>query len=144
MATKTEFDHGPDAIHSPSPSNSETSSALDDTYEAYKKHEGIELDPTEAKKVRRKIDIRIVPILFFVYLLQYLDKNGINYASAYGLQKGTGLVGQDYSWLSTYSERWSKELDRDEADNCDRFHLLLWIPCWTVPCGISSAATSCR
>ena len=47
----------------------------------------------------RKIDFRIVPILFFIYLLQYLDKNGINYASAYGLSEGTKLEGQDFSWL---------------------------------------------
>lgn len=28
-------------------------------------------------------------------------RNGINYAQAYGLSKGTHLVGQDYSWLSS-------------------------------------------
>jgi hypothetical protein len=30
-----------------------------------------------------------------------LDKNSINFASVYGLKQGTGLTGQDYSWLST-------------------------------------------
>ena len=29
------------------------------------------------------------------------DKNGINYASVYGLQKGTNLHEQDYSWLGS-------------------------------------------
>ena len=101
MASKTEYDHGTDAIQTSSPSNSETSSTLDDTYEAYKRNQGIGLDEGEAKKVLRKIDVRIVPILFFIYLLQYLDKNGINYASAFGFQKGTGLHGQDYSWLGS-------------------------------------------
>lgn len=87
--------------HSPAFS-SEASSQLDDTYEAYKNNQGAELDPAEAKNTLRKIDFRIVPILFFTYLLQYLDKNGINYASAFGLQEGTNLKGQDYSWLGTY------------------------------------------
>lgn len=88
-----------DAIqHSPTPS-SQASSQLDDTYEAYKNNQGTDLDPAEAKRTLRKIDFRIVPILFFTYLLQYLDKNGINYASAFGLQEGTNLKGQDYSWL---------------------------------------------
>jgi len=32
--------------------------------------------------------------------MQYLDKNSINFASVYGLKQGTGLEGQDYSWLS--------------------------------------------
>ena len=82
-----------------SPSVSDT--ALDDNYALYKQS-GDTLDSTgEAKKVLRKIDRRIVPILFLIYLLQYLDKNGINYASVYGLQKGTNLHGQDYSWLGS-------------------------------------------
>ena len=78
-----------------------TDSALDDNYNLYKQS-GDALDSTgEAKKVLRKVDRRIVPILFLIYLLQYLDKNGINYASVYGLEKGTNLHGQDYSWLGS-------------------------------------------
>ncbi|KAF2115264.1 major facilitator superfamily domain-containing protein [Lophiotrema nucula] len=83
------------------PLSSAASSNLDDAYETYKQGEGVAIDPAEAKKVLRKIDMRIVPILFFTYLLQYLDKNGINYASAYGLRTATHLVGQDFSWLSS-------------------------------------------
>ena len=90
--------------HSPALS-SEGSSQLDDTYEAYKNSQGADHDPEEVKKTLRKIDTRIVPILFFTYLLQYLDKNGINYASAFGLQEGTNLKGQDYSWRAiSYSD----------------------------------------
>jgi len=86
----------------PSPTiPTETSSQLDDTYEAYKNNQGIELDPAEAKSTLRKIDTRIVPILFFTYLLQYLDKNGINYASAFGFIEGTNLGKNGYSWLGT-------------------------------------------
>jgi sugar phosphate permease len=101
MATIDALDKEIEAIQ-PSPRlSSEASSQLDDTYEAYKKNQGLEIDAVEAKKVLRKIDIRIVPILFFIYLLQYLDKNGINYASAFGLEEGTNLKGQDYSWLGS-------------------------------------------
>ncbi|KAL5115037.1 hypothetical protein ACEQ8H_007078 [Pleosporales sp. CAS-2024a] len=87
-------------IH-PSPPPSESSSQLDDTYAAYKSHAGTEIDAAEAKKTLRKIDARIVPILFFIYLLQYLDKNGINYASAYGFIQGTHLGNNGYSWLGS-------------------------------------------
>jgi hypothetical protein len=83
----------------PSPPVSASSSHLDDAYEAYKNNRDIEVDPAEAKKTLRKIDKRIVPILFFIYLLQYLDKNGINYASAYGFIEGTNLGKNGYSWL---------------------------------------------
>jgi hypothetical protein len=101
MATKSDFEKEEEIQPSPVIA-SETSSQLDDEYELYKKNQGVEIDPAEAKKTLRKIDFRIVPILFFTYLLQYLDKNGINYANAFDLQKGTNLKGQDYSWLGTY------------------------------------------
>ncbi|EMC94293.1 hypothetical protein BAUCODRAFT_36764 [Baudoinia panamericana UAMH 10762] len=80
---------------------SSAASDLDDNYDLYKQSAGEDLDPNEAKKVLRKIDFRVVPVLFIIYLLQYLDKNGINYASVYGLQAGTHLHGQDYAWLSS-------------------------------------------
>ncbi len=82
-------------------SESAKSSELDDNYHLYKRSEEEEIDAAEAKRVLRKLDLRLVPILFLIYLLQYLDKNGINYASVYGLQKGTNLHGQDYSWLGS-------------------------------------------
>ena len=69
-------------------------SDLDETYDIYKRHAGEELDPVEAKRVLQKVDRRILPILIVIYLLQYLDKNGINYASVYGLEDGTHLEGQ--------------------------------------------------
>ena len=98
MATKGSLDIDLEAIHhSPPVSAAASSSYLDDGYDVYKRIQCIEMDPEEAKKVPRKINRRIVPILSITYLLQYLDKNGINYASVYGLQKGTNLHGQDYS-----------------------------------------------
>lgn len=86
------------------------SAELDDNYDLYKRSDEQEFDVAESKRVLRKVDLRIVPILFLIYLMQYLDKNGINYASVYGLQKGTNLHGQDYSWLGSifyFGARWS-------------------------------------
>ena len=77
-------------------------SSVDDNYDTYKRNTSTEITEKEAKHVLRKIDRRIVPILFVTYMLQYLDKNGINYASVYGLDEGTQLTGQDYSWLGVY------------------------------------------
>lgn len=77
-------------------------SDLDETHDVYTRHAGEEpIDPAESKRVLRKIDLRLIPTLWLLYLLQYLDKNGINYASVYGLQKGTNLVGDQYNWLSS-------------------------------------------
>ncbi|KAJ5468803.1 hypothetical protein N7475_006555 [Penicillium sp. IBT 31633x] len=85
-----------------SPIKSSTASlGRDENYEFFKRHQGLEHTPEEAKKVLRKIDIRLIPLLFLIYMLQYLDKNSINFASVYGLKEGTHLKGQQYSWLSS-------------------------------------------
>lgn len=103
MASPASYDKDIGVTHQSPALSSEASSQLDDTYEAFKNNQGVDIDPAEAKKTLKKIDTRIVPILFFTYLLQYLDKNGINYSSAFGLQQGTNLKGQDYSWLGERS-----------------------------------------
>ena len=74
----------------------------DDNYELYKASRDLETDPAEVKRVLRKVDYRIVPLLVITYMLQYLDKNSINFASVYGLKDGTHLEGQDYAWLGSY------------------------------------------
>ncbi|OQE44584.1 hypothetical protein PENCOP_c002G08615 [Penicillium coprophilum] len=80
---------------------STASAERDENYEFYKQHQGLEYTAEEAKRVLRKIDIRLIPLLFLIYMLQYLDKNSINFASVYGLKQGTHLKGQQYSWLSS-------------------------------------------
>jgi hypothetical protein len=74
---------------------------LDDTYRVFQRTQALEATESEIKKVIRKIDARVVPVLFVTYMLQYLDKNSLNFASVYGLSQGTNLHGQDYSWLGT-------------------------------------------
>ena len=74
---------------------------LDDTYRVFREAEQLDFSEEDAKRVRRKIDLHVVPILIVTYALQYLDKNSINFANAFGLQEGTNLTGQDYSWLGS-------------------------------------------
>ena len=52
------------------------------------------------KKIRRKVDWRIVPLLCITYTMQFLDKLSLNYASAYSLKEDLGLVGQRYAWVA--------------------------------------------
>lgn len=85
-----------EAVNNSSPA---ASAHLDDNYALFQDARDVEVDPQEAKRVLRKIDMRLMPILFITYMLQYLDKNSINFSSVYGLQKGTHLEGQQYSWL---------------------------------------------
>jgi len=54
-------------------------------------------DPERLKKLVRKINFTIVPCMFCVYFLQFLDKTTISYAAVMGLRTDTHLKGQDYS-----------------------------------------------
>lgn len=47
-------------------------------------------------KVRRKIDTWLLPVLCVTYMLQFLDKLSLNYASAYNLKEDLHLKGNQY------------------------------------------------
>lgn len=55
------------------------------------------------KKVLRKIDLVILPILLSVYFLQSLDKTTLSYASVFGLIQDANLNpnSDQYSWLGS-------------------------------------------
>lgn len=57
-------------------------------------------DPAQLKKLVRKIDFTIAPLLAAVYFLQFLDKTTLSYTAVMGIRTDTHLVGQDYSDLS--------------------------------------------
>jgi len=101
MADKVAYEEDDPTSHPSTPKSPALSAEVDDNYAIFNAEDAQNLDAAEVKRVLRKIDLRIMPILFISYLLQYLDKNGINYASVYGLQKGTHLEGNDYSWLGS-------------------------------------------
>ncbi|BAE57670.1 major facilitator superfamily domain-containing protein [Aspergillus flavus] len=54
----------------------------------------------EGAEVRKLLDWRILPMLYVTYVIQYLDKLSLNYASAYSLIPDLGLEGQRYSWVA--------------------------------------------
>ena len=47
-------------------------------------------------KLRRKIDIRLLPMLVVMYIMNYLDRNNIASARVQGLQKGLHLTDTEY------------------------------------------------
>ncbi|PCG93307.1 Major facilitator superfamily domain, general substrate transporter [Penicillium occitanis (nom. inval.)] len=60
--------------------------------------------PNDAARIRRivrKIDWRLIPLLFFTYMLNFMDKTILSSASVFGLINDTHLVGQQYSWVSS-------------------------------------------
>lgn len=47
------------------------------------------VDPGMAKRVLRKIDRRIIPLLFVTYMLNFMDKTILSSASVFGLRDDT-------------------------------------------------------
>lgn len=55
----------------------------------------------EERKLLRKIDLCLLPLLTISYMLQFLDKQTLNFASVMGLIKDLHLHGTQYSWSSS-------------------------------------------
>jgi hypothetical protein len=53
------------------------------------------------KSLRRKVDWRIVPIMFLCYTMQFIDKVSLNYAAVMGLIPDLKLKGNDFSNAAT-------------------------------------------
>jgi hypothetical protein len=64
-------------------------------------NEQVFVSEADNKRILRKIDLTILPIMLGVYFLQQLDKSTLSYASVFGLVKNAHLGGQDYSWLGS-------------------------------------------
>lgn len=62
-------------------------------------HDGYSSD--EARRLRWKLDIRLIPILWFNILLPAMDKVSHAKAAVYGLQEDLNLVGDQYSWIGS-------------------------------------------
>ncbi|KAJ8581104.1 MFS general substrate transporter [Rhizopogon salebrosus TDB-379] len=60
-----------------------------------------DLDPVEAARVRRKIDIGILPMMCTLYWIQFMDKATLGSASILGIQQDTHLTTNQYNWLGT-------------------------------------------
>ncbi|PVF97423.1 MFS general substrate transporter [Serendipita vermifera] len=65
-------------------------------------HDDDELDPVESNRVKRKLDLRILPLLMTVYTLQFLDKNTIGAASILGFLQDTHMNGNQLNNLGTF------------------------------------------
>jgi MFS family permease len=96
-----------DEKHSPS--------SDDSSVEVHKEEEGVDvvvgiftghaedsaLDPAVAAKVRNKLDWHLLPLLFILYTLQFLDKNSIGAGSILGLIQDAHLTTNQYNNLGT-------------------------------------------
>ncbi|EMC93083.1 hypothetical protein BAUCODRAFT_77488 [Baudoinia panamericana UAMH 10762] len=57
--------------------------------------------PEEERRVIRKLDSRLLPLVFFLYMLAVLDRSNLGNAKLAGLTKDINLAGLRYNWLGT-------------------------------------------
>jgi hypothetical protein len=89
-------------------STNEKSAPVDDKVNHSTKHHDPNWDGTDVdfshideKKVLRKMDIRLIPMLALLYLLSFLDRGNIGNARIEGLTETLKMSGSQYNWCLT-------------------------------------------
>lgn len=80
----------PDAIHNGDKKG--LASDLEGTGEV------LDFSHIDEKKVIRKMDIRLIPMLALLYFLSFLDRGNIGNASIEGLTEDLNMTGPQYNW----------------------------------------------
>ncbi|KAK0639885.1 allantoate permease [Cercophora newfieldiana] len=95
-------------LPSPSPDHPASSSdgkiEVDDAWkylDAHREASAQDVEPMEMLPIRRKVDYRIVPLAFILYVMQYTDKLVLNYAGVMTMREDLNLTGNDFSNLAT-------------------------------------------
>ncbi|TIC91799.1 putative transporter [Colletotrichum higginsianum] len=63
--------------------------------------EALMSDEAALKRLRRKIDWQLMPLLCGTYLLQYIDKQALSYSAVFDLFTSTGMTSDEYSWMAS-------------------------------------------
>ena len=74
---------------------------VDMAMEFVKDHEHLEMDPEYEKKVLRKIDWWIIPLISALMSCQLMDKTTNSYASIMGLRTDLNMPSYQYSWVGS-------------------------------------------
>jgi len=59
--------------------------------------QGLVIDPEAEKRLLRKCDLRVVPALWLLFLLAFLDRTNIGNAKIQGLTEDLNMTGNDYN-----------------------------------------------
>lgn len=58
-------------------------------------------DEQAQKKICRRVDWILMPLLCGTYMLQYIDKQTLSYSAVFDLFESTGTTSNQYSWLAS-------------------------------------------
>ncbi|KUM56748.1 hypothetical protein ACN42_g10456 [Penicillium freii] len=59
------------------------------------------IDKEAEKRLKRKLDMHLIPLLGICYFFYYVDKTTLSYAAIFGIKDDLNLAGSEYSWLSS-------------------------------------------
>ncbi|KAL1938014.1 hypothetical protein VTO73DRAFT_12025 [Trametes versicolor] len=68
---------------------------------AIAKQSGIQVTPEQNRRIARKIDIWILPMLCLAQGLSFLDKTALNYGNLYGMTSALNVSGDQFSWFAS-------------------------------------------
>ncbi|KAI9839757.1 MAG: hypothetical protein M1838_004268 [Thelocarpon superellum] len=96
--------------------------------------ERLVMDEETNRRLLRKIDWHLMPIMCVVYGLNFLDKTTLSYASIMGLQTDLHLKGDNYSWLGSmfyvgyifWEYPTNRLLQRLPLAKYSSFNIILW------------------
>ncbi|KAH3920461.1 hypothetical protein HBH56_004810 [Parastagonospora nodorum] len=102
-------------------------------------------DETE-KRLVRKIDRRLLPLVVVIYLFNYLDRNSITQARLYGLQKDTHVTGAVYQTAISIFSAGYIAMQLPSAMLMTKLRPSRFLPSciigWAIVSGLTSAANS--
>ena len=56
-----------------------------------------DIDPLAESKLLRKVDLRLIPILWFLFMLAFLDRTNIGNARILGMEDDLEMTGNEYN-----------------------------------------------
>lgn len=74
---------------------------IDMAFQLAQKSKGIVIDEATNRRLLRKIDLCLCPLMCIVYAIQFMDKLSNSYASIMGLREDLNMSGDIYSWTGT-------------------------------------------
>ncbi len=78
-------------------------------------------DARETKRILRKVDVRLLPVLALLYVIAFLDRGNIGNAKVAGMNADLKLTGAQYNLCLTVGR--AMRLDKDNFDSSQVFFL---------------------
>lgn len=95
-----------------------------------------------SKRIVRKLDMTLMPIIWLLYLFNYLDRNSIATAKLNGLEEHLNLTGTQYSTAVSILNAGYMLMQIPSNMILTRVRPSLYLPIWACVWSVVSAATA--